>query len=133
MALMTDEMIQVLKKDQYYHRKLYGSDVIIMSATIFLAILAYSSLLPLSSSYYGNPFYTFTQTTRSTDLSLSNLIKQNAPYQRRISSAAVTIINFSDLQCHLCNRFVKATEPQINSTYVQTGKIALVFEHLPNR
>ncbi|MGA9168680.1 MAG: thioredoxin domain-containing protein [Nitrososphaeraceae archaeon] len=104
-----------------------------MSATIFLAILAYSSLLPLSSSYYGNPFYTFAQTTRSTDLSLSNLIKQNAPYQRRISSAAVPIIDFSDLQCHLCNRFVKATEPQINSTYVQTGKIALVFEHLPNR
>jgi len=34
---------------------------------------------------------------------------------------------------HLCNRFVKATEPQINSTYVQTGKVALVFEHLPNR
>ena len=67
MALITDEMIQVLKKDQYYHRKLYGSDVIIMSATIFLAILAYSSLLPLSSSYYGNPFYTFAQTTRSTD------------------------------------------------------------------
>jgi protein-disulfide isomerase len=33
----------------------------------------------------------------------------------------------------LCGRFVKATEPQINSTYVQTGKIALVFEHLPNR
>lgn len=102
--------------------------------TIFLAILAYSSLLALSSSYYyGNPFYAFAQTTGSADLSLSNLIKQNAPHQGSISSAAVTLIDFSDLQCHLCNRFVKATEPQINSTYVQTGKVALVFKHLPNR
>lgn len=37
--------------------------------TIFLAILAYSSLLALSSSYYyGNPFYAFAQTTRRADL-----------------------------------------------------------------
>ena len=50
-----------------------------------------------------------------------------------MQAAPVTLIDFSDLQCTLCDRFVKATEPQINSTYVQTGKVALVFEHLPDR
>lgn len=33
----------------------------------------------------------------------------------------------------MCDRIVKATEPQINSAYVQTGKVALVFEQLANR
>ena len=65
-------------------------------------------------------------------LSLSNLIKEGQPHQGS-TSAAVTVIDFSDLQCGPCGRFVKATEPQINSTYVQTGNVALVFEHLPNR
>jgi protein-disulfide isomerase len=63
---------------------------------------------------------------------LSNLIKEGQPHQGS-TAALVTLIDFSDLQCPLCGRFVKATEPQINSTYVQAGKVALVFEHLPNR
>jgi protein-disulfide isomerase len=65
-------------------------------------------------------------------LSLANLIKQGSPYQGS-KFAPVVIIDFSDLQCKLCQRFVKYTEPQINSTYIQTGKVALVFKHLPNR
>ena len=52
---------------------------------------------------------------------------------KEVPSAPVTLIDFSDLQCHLCDRFVTATEPQINSTYVQPGKVAFIFLHLPNR
>jgi protein-disulfide isomerase len=65
-------------------------------------------------------------------LSLANLIKQGSTYQGS-KFAPVVIIDFSDLQCKLCQRFIKYTEPQINSTYVQTGKVTLVFKHLPNR
>jgi protein-disulfide isomerase len=65
-------------------------------------------------------------------LSLFNLIKQDSPYQGS-TSAPVILIDFSDLQCKLCQRFVKSTEPQINSTYIQTGKVIMVFKHLPNR
>ncbi|HEY6537213.1 MAG TPA: thioredoxin domain-containing protein, partial [Candidatus Nitrosocosmicus sp.] len=68
----------------------------------------------------------------NTSLSLSNLINQGSPYQGS-KLAPVILIDFSDLQCKLCQRFVKYTEPQINSTYVQTGKALLVFKHLPNR
>ena len=108
--------------------------VTVVSVAIFSAALASSSFLSLSHQY-DRIFYAFAQTQRAntaSDLSLSNLIKQGSPLQGSKSSP-VTVIDFSDFQCHLCNRFVKATEPQINSTYVQTGKIALVFEHLPNR
>lgn len=64
--------------------------------------------------------------------SLSNLIEQGSPYLGN-PSAPITIVDFSDFQCHLCARYVKNTEPMINETYIQTGKAALVFKHLPNR
>ncbi len=100
----------------------------IISVTILSGALASASLLSLTWS-----FYTFAQTQGgNAALSLSNLIKQGQPHQGR-TSAPITVIDFSDFQCPLCDRFVKSTEPQINSTYVQTGKVALVFEHLPNR
>jgi protein-disulfide isomerase len=64
--------------------------------------------------------------------SLSTLIRQDSPYLGNLS-APITIVDFSDFQCHLCARFVKNTEPLINETYIQTGQASLVFKHLPNR
>src|SRR5947208_3715113 len=106
--------------------------MITVTSVIFLAALASSFSSLLSSLQPYNPLYAIAQTQENAALSLSNLIKQGASYQGS-TSAPVTLIDFSDLQCHLCNRFVKATEPIINSTYVQTGKVAFVFLHLPNR
>ncbi len=65
-------------------------------------------------------------------LSLRTLIQNGSPYQGNIS-APLTLIDFSDFQCYLCNRYVKNAEPLLNETYVQSGKVALVFKHLPNR
>jgi protein-disulfide isomerase len=65
-------------------------------------------------------------------LSLHDLIKNGSPFVGNVS-APITIIDFSDFQCYLCNRFVRNTEPLINQTYIQTGKVTLVFGHLPNR
>jgi len=65
-------------------------------------------------------------------LSLHSLIQNGSPFLGNVS-APITIIDFSDFQCYLCNRHVKNTEPLLNQTYVQTGKVALVFKHLPNR
>lgn len=125
-------MIKYTKPNNITKRKIKTSIATsIITATIFSAALAYSSS-PLSSPLYKQ-FYAFAQTSQgNAALSLSNLIKQAQPHQGSTSSP-VTVIDFSDLQCSLCNRFVKATEPQLNSTYVQTDKVALVFEHLPNR
>jgi protein-disulfide isomerase len=67
------------------------------------------------------------------NISLPNLIQQGSPYLGDPSTAPITIVDFSDFQCYLCARYVKATEPIINQTYIQTGKAVLVFKHLPNR
>ena len=65
-------------------------------------------------------------------LSLRTLIQSGSPYQGNIS-APLTVIDFSDFQCYLCNRYVKNAEPLLNETYIQSGKVLLVFKHLPNR
>jgi protein-disulfide isomerase len=72
------------------------------------------------------------ESIESSSFSLSSLIEQGSPYLGNLS-APITIADFSDFQCHLCARHVKNTEPLINETYIQTGKVALVFKHLPNR
>jgi protein-disulfide isomerase len=106
----------------------------VMVISVMILTAQASSFSPLISSLqsYSKSFYVFAQIQENAALSLSNLIKQGASYQGS-TSAPVTLIDFSDLQCHLCNRFVKATELQINSTYVQTGKLVFVYLHLPNR
>lgn len=71
-------------------------------------------------------------TSSTTRYSLSELIQQGSPYVGN-TSAPITIVDFSDFQCHLCARYVKNTEPLINETYIQTEQVALVFKHLPNR
>lgn len=70
---------------------------------------------------------------RENGLSLSHLIQQDSPYLGDPSTAPITIIDFSDFQCYLCARYVKATESLIRDTYIETGKVVLVFKHLPNR
>jgi protein-disulfide isomerase len=113
--------------------------VILLSLTMFLYSTTFASSLYLFSFFQffldKSSVYAFAQTLgkeENATLSLSNLIKDGSPYQGSIS-APIVLIDFSDLQCKLCQRFVKSTEPQINSTFIQTGKVVLVFKHLPNR
>ena len=68
----------------------------------------------------------------SSSFALSNLVEQGSPYIGNLS-APISIVDFSDFQCHLCARHVRNTEPLINETYIQTGQAALIFKHLPNR
>ena len=46
-------------------------------------------------------------------------------------NAPVTIIEFSDFQCPYCGKFYKETLPQITETYIETGKVKLVFRDFP--
>jgi protein-disulfide isomerase len=95
-----------------------------------------ASLLVFVYGIYASYFHTDTYGQNSNEkikaLPLQDLIRNGSPFQGKIS-APITIIDFSDFQCYLCNRFVKNTEPLMNQSYIQTGKVALVFNHLPNR
>ena len=95
-----------------------------------------ASLLVFVYGIYASYFHTDTYGQNSNEkikaLSLQDLIRNGSPFQGKVS-APITVIDFSDFQCYLCNRFVKNTEPLVNQSYIQTGKVALVFNHLPNR
>lgn len=60
------------------------------------------------------------------NLSPKSLIQSGAPLVGN-PSAPITIVEFGDFQCEFCDRFAKVTEPKINSTYIQTGKVNMIF------
>jgi protein-disulfide isomerase len=62
------------------------------------------------------------------DLSTSGLKSIGSPVYGNLS-APITIVEFGDFQCHFCGRFAKQTEPLLNTTYFQTGKVNFGFKH----
>jgi len=47
--------------------------------------------------------------------------------------APITIVEFSDFQCHYCQEFATTTLRELESTYIQTGKVRLLHRHYPDR
>ena len=45
--------------------------------------------------------------------------------------APITIVEFSDFQCHFCQEFATTTLRKLESTYIQTGKVRLLHRHYP--
>jgi protein-disulfide isomerase len=64
------------------------------------------------------------------ELSFQTLVQQGSPFLGKFS-APITVVEFGDFQCDRCLRFAKYTEPQLNQTYIQTGKVNLVFKYFP--
>jgi protein-disulfide isomerase len=128
--------ITILRSDIKQGEKYNTIKIRIAPFVIALAILIITSSI-LSTHYDSmNKYYVYGSTQphqqRYSNLSLSTLMSQGSPLLGN-PAAPVTIIDFSDFQCYLCARYVKSTEPLINQTYIQSGKVALVFKHLPNR
>jgi len=46
------------------------------------------------------------------------------------SDAPVTIVEYSDFQCSHCQQFALTIEPQLDETYIKTGKVRLIYKHL---
>jgi len=61
-------------------------------------------------------------------LSFSNLVTSNTPLKGD-PSAPITLIEFSDFQCPNCGRFARDTSPQIEASYVESGKVSFAYKH----
>jgi protein-disulfide isomerase len=90
------------------------------------AVESYSPLSPDKAKTYSSS--NKSTATTPNNLSATSLIKQGSPIIGN-PDAAVTLIEFGDFQCEFCARFAKVTEPDINATYIQTGKANMVFKH----
>jgi protein-disulfide isomerase len=86
---------------------------------------SYSPLSPEQAKTYSTSNKT---ATTPNNLSVASLIKQGSPIIGN-PAAPVTLIEFGDFQCEFCARFAKVTEPDVNATYIQTGKANMVFKH----
>ena len=105
-----------------------SNEKLILITTLFLYIIG-AATLPFSI----NQIQILAQQQQNNNvgnnsLSVHTLIQQGVPLLGNIS-APVTIIEFGDFQCPFCDRFAKDTEPQINRTYIQTGKVNMAFKH----
>lgn len=47
------------------------------------------------------------------------------------ANAPITLIEFSDLQCPYCRKFIRETLPSIKKDYIDTGKVKLVYRDFP--
>ena len=47
------------------------------------------------------------------------------------ASATVALIEYSDFQCPWCGVYARETYPTLAKQYVDTGKLLMVFRHLP--
>jgi protein-disulfide isomerase len=96
---------------------------------IFITLELVITGAALTSTYDLGQVAAQQQTSNSTKLSLSALRQQGVPLMGN-PSAHVTLIEFGDFQCPFCDRFAKDTEPQINQTYIQTGRVNMMFVHV---
>jgi protein-disulfide isomerase len=63
-------------------------------------------------------------------LALSSLLSDGSPL-RGDPNAPITLVEFGDFQCPNCARFATNTEPQLEKEYFDTGKVNMVFKHVP--
>lgn len=50
---------------------------------------------------------------------------------RGSEEAPVTMVEFTDYQCPFCARHAETTQPQIESEYIETGKVRYIIRDLP--
>ena len=83
---------------------------------------------PVESSSNASGLVTNTTQTGVNALAISSLLSAGSPIIGN-KSAPITVVEFGDFQCKFCGRFATQTEPLLNSTYIQTSKVNLVFRH----
>ena len=83
---------------------------------------------PVESSSNASDLVNKTTQTGISTLAISSLLKAGSPIIGN-HSAPITIVEFGDFQCKFCGKFATQTEPALNNTYIQTGKVNLVFRH----
>lgn len=61
---------------------------------------------------------------------VSSIVLDGAPTKGK-PDAPITFVEFSDFQCPFCESFYNQTYPQILNSYVDTGKVKIVFKQFP--
>ena len=98
-------------------------------AVLVVSLSLFPSPNPALQSNGGNGAE---ETHTQSSLSISSLV-QNGYHVKGDVDVPATLIEFADFQCPLCGRFARQTAPIIDSEYIDTGKVNMVFKHLALR
>lgn len=60
---------------------------------------------------------------------IMDFVLTDARHFKGSPAAPVTIVEFSDFTCPYCGRFSAETLPQIQETYIDTGKVRFAYKH----
>ena len=61
----------------------------------------------------------------------SVLARASASREKGADSAKITIIELADFQCPYCRQFHASTMPGLDSLYIRTGKVRVIFHNFP--
>ena len=61
------------------------------------------------------------------EITMETLLANGSPILGN-PDAPITLVEFGDYQCHFCNVFFHSTEDEILKTYVETGKVRMIFK-----
>jgi protein-disulfide isomerase len=110
------------------NKRIKNKALLIALSMIFAAVFLGSSTLSSHNGIEASAQQPGANNSNNNKLSLHTLIQQGSSLLGKLS-APVTIVEFGDFQCPFCDRFAKETMPEINQTYIQTGKVNMLFEH----
>jgi protein-disulfide isomerase len=68
---------------------------------------------------------------RPSDPVPTQLISLDDAFSKGSPSAAVTIVEYGDLQCPACAKFVNSTYRPLMKDYVDAGRVRFMFKHFP--
>lgn len=105
--------------------------VLVVIGASIAAVAAVAGIV-LSTNAGGSILAQQPESLAEPSLSYSSLAGGGAQV-RGDPSAPITLIEFADFQCPNCGRFARNTAPQIMASYVETGKVNIVYKHFPIR
>jgi protein-disulfide isomerase len=104
----------------------------IIGAIIVMSVVSLSLFPSPNPALQSNGGNGAEETHTQSSLSISSLVQKGYHVKGDIN-APVTLIEFADFQCPFCGRFARQTAPIIDSEYIDTGKVNMVFKHLALR
>jgi protein-disulfide isomerase len=82
----------------------------IVTLYVLCIISSTLSVVGIFSDYYIDAYAQESNQNQTMTLALRTLVQNGSPFIGNLS-APITVIDFSDFQCYLCNRYVQNTEP----------------------
>jgi protein-disulfide isomerase len=104
----------------------------IIGAIIAVSVVSLSLFPSPNPALQSNGGNGAEETHTQSSLSISSLVQKGYHVKGDVD-APVTLIEFADFQCPFCGRFARQTAPIIDSEYIDTGKVNMVFKHLALR